>query len=106
VTLDQALRSQKRVDVVKIDAEGAEPRILRGMRRMIERNPEIVIFIEFAPVHLRRAGVEPTAFLDELASMRFSIRQVHDVTGELLPINRDQIASCFSANLSLSRMTA
>ena len=106
VALDAALNAQQRVDVVKIDAEGAEPRILRGMRRIIGRNPGIVIFIEFAPVHLRRAGVEPIHFLDEIASMGLSIRQVDDVTGELRPINRDQIAACFSANLSLSRMAA
>jgi FkbM family methyltransferase len=105
-TLDEALSAQQRVDVVKIDAEGAEPRILRGMRRIIERNPEIVIFIEFAPVHLRRAGVEPTALLDEIGSLGLAIRQVDDVTGELLPINRDRIAACFSANLSLSRIAA
>jgi hypothetical protein len=57
-------------------------------------------------VHLRRAGIEPGAFLDELASMRLSVRRVDDVTGELLAIDREQIVSCFSANLSLSRMPA
>jgi len=104
VTLDEAMSAQTRVDVVKIDAEGAEPRVLHGMRRIIERNPEIVIFIEFAPVHLRRAGVEPASFLDEIASMGLSTRQVDDVTGELRQIDREQILGCFSANLSLSRM--
>jgi FkbM family methyltransferase len=103
VTLDQALAAEPRIDVVKIDAEGAEPLILRGMREVIARSPGIRILMEFAPEHLRRAGVDPAAFLDEIAALGFGIRQVHDETGELLEVSRDRLTGGFSPNLELSR---
>src|SRR5271165_258534 len=49
--LDAALAGEARIDVVKIDAEGSEPTILRGMRRIIQANPQIRIIMEFAPAH-------------------------------------------------------
>lgn len=38
-----------KVDVVKIDAEGAEPLILDGMAETLARNPGIKIVMEFSP---------------------------------------------------------
>lgn len=103
IRLDDVLAGEPRVDVVKIDAEGAEPLILRGMRGILARSPGIRILLEFAPVHLRRAGVDPLAFLDEIASCGFAFRRVHDETGQLIDTARDQLAGVFSANLELSR---
>jgi len=103
VRLDDVLGGEPRVDIVKIDAEGAEPLILRGMQGILARSPGIRILLEFAPVHLRRAGVDPLAFLDEIASCGFEFRRVHDETGQLMDTARDQLAAVFSANLELSR---
>ena len=50
-----------------------QPAIMRGMRGIIERNPNIVIFTEFAPGHLKRAGVEVGAYIDEIRDLGFSI---------------------------------
>jgi len=104
LTLDQILEREPRVDVVKIDAEGSEPLVLRGMRRVVERSPGIRILLEFAPSLLRRAGVEPAAFMDEIAATGFDIRRIHDETGELLEVRREELLSCFSANLELGRV--
>ena len=37
------------VDIVKIDAEGAEPKVLEGMKRMVAENPDIKIVMEWSP---------------------------------------------------------
>jgi len=103
VSLDEVLKDEPRVDVVKIDAEGAEPLILCGMRKIVERSPGIRILMEYAPVHLRRAGVDPGGFLDEIASWGFDVRRIHDETGEPLEASRDQLTAVFSANLELAR---
>lgn len=103
VVLDRVLAGVPRVDVIKIDAEGSEPFVLRGMREILARSPGIRILMEFAPVHLRRAGVDPSAFLDEIASLGFAIRRIHDETGEPLTASRDELISVFSANLDLVR---
>ena len=103
VTLDEALAQEARVDVVKIDAEGAEPMIVRGMARILAGNPAIRILMEFAPGHLRRAGIDPLEWLEELTSLGLAVQRVDDVSGELLSFDRGAAAGCVSWNLFLQR---
>lgn len=56
-----------RVDIVKIDVEGAELRVLYGMRKMIENNPEIKIVCEVHKGQMRRYG-DNWAHLSEFMS--------------------------------------
>jgi len=57
LTLDEALDGFE-PDFVKIDTQGAEPRILRGMARLLERRRDVLACqIEFAPGLLARDGV-------------------------------------------------
>ncbi len=99
VSLDQALAGETHVDVVKIDAEGAEPLILRGMERILKGNPGVRILMEFAPVHLRRAGFEPGAWVEEIQSMGLMIARVDDTTGEQLSISKEELLQAYSLNL-------
>jgi FkbM family methyltransferase len=101
VSLDADLSDLDRVDVVKVDAEGAEPAILRGMMKLIARNPGITIFIEFAPKHLLRAGVEPSSFLTEIRRHGFAITEVVEPTGDTRDVDDDALCNCFSVNLML-----
>ncbi len=45
ITLDSL--ELERVDLIKIDAEGAEPEIWRGMQETLKRNPEITVVMEW-----------------------------------------------------------
>ena len=103
VPLDEALVHEPRIDVIKIDAEGGEPFILRGMARTLAANPEIRIVVEFGPEHLRRAGIEPLQWLEELVSLGLRVQRVDDLSGEPLPLDREGAANCVSWNLLLSR---
>jgi FkbM family methyltransferase len=69
VSLDEAVPD--RADFVKIDVEGAEEAVWRGMQRLIARSPGIGILMEFNP-HRCRA---PQAVLAEMAA-RFPLREV------------------------------
>lgn len=100
-SLDEILATQERVDIVKIDAEGAEPLIVRGMQQVIKRNPKIRILLEFAPVHLKRAGRSPLEVLNEFGSFGFDIRRIDDVNGDLLSVAPGELVEVFSANLQL-----
>jgi FkbM family methyltransferase len=72
VSLDEALRDSS-VDLIKIDTQGAEPRVLAGMRKTVRANrARLACMVEFAPGLLERGGVGVAAFADQLASMQAS----------------------------------
>ena len=69
VSLDEAVPG--RVDFLKIDVEGAEEAVWRGMQRLIARSPGIGIAMEFNPL---RCGDAPGT-LAEMAA-RFPLREI------------------------------
>jgi len=102
VSLDEKIINS-RVDVVKIDAEGAEPFVFRGMKRILSENPKLIIFMEFAAGHLSRAGVDPAAFLEEIRSAGLEFRLVDDRDGSLRAVTPDDLLGGFSPILQLAR---
>ncbi len=103
VVLDQVIPEGQRIDVVKIDAEGAEPAVVRGMVRILERNPDIQLFMEYAPEHIRRAGESAEALLRQLAGMGFRFHVIRDFEGACDAIGMDELLRKESANLLVSR---
>ena len=71
-TADEALAGWPRVDVMKIDAEGAEEGIFRGMRQTIERNPGLTIVMEVNPVRYQ----DPGGFVASIRAAGFPLCQV------------------------------
>lgn len=100
--LDDALAEVRRIDVVKIDAEGAEPAILRGMRGLLTRHRGLRVIVEFAPSLLERAGVAPREFACRLDS-EFRVARVDDLTGELSAIAVEDLLAFESSNLLLEQ---
>jgi hypothetical protein len=59
----------RRVDVIKIDVEGAEARVWRGMQETVRRHKPVITF-EFSPGLLRHTSeVDPAEFLREVQSV-------------------------------------
>ena len=71
VRLDDVIQGS--VDVMKIDAEGSEPFIFEGMRNILERSPNVTIFMEFNVPVLKLAGVEPSNFLRTILDHGFRV---------------------------------
>lgn len=82
VTLDDTIPAGARVDVVKIDVEGAEAAVLRGMQRVVRENPQVVVFAELADEHLRRAGTSSAGFLEEAARLGWRYDVVDTGSGQ------------------------
>lgn len=82
VTLDRVLCDEPRVDVLKMDIEGAEGRALQGMRRLLRRCAPI-IFTEFNPSALRAvSGMAPEHYLDQLRALGYALYVIHRTTGQ------------------------
>lgn len=103
VALDHQFVCNSRVDIVKIDVEGGELYVLQGMKRILTENPSIKLLMEFAPAHLRRAGTEPTALLEEIRSLGFTIQAINEENGETEFRTDEELMESPSINLYLSR---
>lgn len=86
VRLDDVL--PERVDFVKIDAEGSERHILRGLHDTLSRNRDVQAFVEFDP---RREG-EDASFLFEILEQGFRIGVVQ-YDGSSAPTKMEDLLS-------------
>jgi FkbM family methyltransferase len=85
ITLDAFLDGEgwPQVDLVKIDVEGAEVAVLEGMSRLLDRQHDLKLIVEFCPFLLRLVGLLPSALLDKLASLGFAVHIIDDRKGVL-----------------------
>ena len=72
-TLDQFCFD--RCDFLHLDAEGWEPRILRGARSLIEACHPVIV-VELCDKHLRRAGSSEVELIGLLQSFGYVIRSI------------------------------
>ena len=84
-TLDEYLENQgwPKIDLVKIDVEGAEIDVLDGMAELLNKSEEIKLIVEFNPILLASAGVDPFQFLDKPASLGFKAYCIDENKGEI-----------------------
>jgi FkbM family methyltransferase len=88
ITIDQFLPQELAVDLVKIDVEGHEPFVIRGMRETILRSPNIRIFIEFVEGFLAHT-VSVDGFAAEIDALGLHICRVLP-RGRLQQVERGQ----------------
>lgn len=82
-----------RADLIKIDAEGAELDIWRGMSGLFDQaSRPLTIFLEFAAVRY----AQPGAFLDEIMARGFSLGDLSPTEG-IRPRSRAQILAAPAA---------
>lgn len=103
VSLDHHLAHLSHVDVAKIDVEGAEHLVLKGMEGIIARNPHLKIIMEFAPSHLKRAGKDLLEFIQQIRFMGLGIHLIEENSGEILEIGDEDLCNVYSANLLLEK---
>jgi FkbM family methyltransferase len=72
VTIDRLTAGWTQVDFIKIDTEGAEEAVWRGMRQTLQRNPNIVIVLEFGATRYP----DGRAFLQEILNQGFILRAI------------------------------
>jgi len=72
MSLDKILEGRP-VDFIKIDVQGWELEVFRGMEQTLACNPHVKLHFEFWPYGLMKAGCEPTAVLTHLSQRGFSV---------------------------------
>lgn len=102
VRLDTVAPAQ-RMDVVKIDVEGAELDVLAGMSGLIAKNKDLAIVAEFGPEHLKRVGQTPAQWFKAFADAGFKAYMIDEATGAAEPTNAKAAAKVVSANIAFVR---
>ena len=87
--LDEVVGPGERIDLVKIDVEGAEPRVWRGMARVRQDNPRLTIVMEWSSTPFAQTGESEKAFMDEIVSDGFEVSVIEEPAGELAAVPHD-----------------
>ena len=86
--------SHPRVNCIKIDTQGAECDVLAGLAELIAASAtDLVMVIEFSPLHLKKAGTSGRALLDLLAGHEWQMYLMDEAARGLLPLAARQVRS-------------
>jgi FkbM family methyltransferase len=88
VTIDALTRNWPRVDLIKIDVEGAEESVWQGMQRTVADNLRLVVILEF---NVDRYD-DPSSFLGAIEGAGFRLRYI-DHDAEVKDVTVDQLLS-------------
>jgi hypothetical protein len=83
---DALTREWPRVDLIKIDVEGAEQDVWQEMQRTIAQNPRLVVILEFNVDRYQ----DPRAFLEAIELAGFRLRYI-DFDAEVNDVTIDQL---------------
>lgn len=103
IRLDDAIPRGQRLDLVKIDVEGAELDVLAGMARLLKANADIAVIAEYGPSHLRRVGITPKDWMDAFRAQGFIPHVISEVDASCRRATLRDLAKVESVNLAFVR---
>jgi FkbM family methyltransferase len=72
--LDDLLADLPRIDVMKVDVEGAEVHVFTGLEKTLLANPAMTVMFEWSPAQIDDVGDDPGALIDLLDGHGFGFR--------------------------------
>ena len=91
IKLDDFLKKEEKIDIIKMDIQGAEFFAFHGMKEIIEKFPNILIFAEYWVYGLKKMGVNPKEYIDLLESYGFLIYRINSSQACLEKMDYDVI---------------
>ena len=88
--LDALLREKKieTVDLIKIDVQGYEPKVIAGLRETIIASPNLTLLTEFWPQGMTEAGGDANEFLKTLRELGLTLHELKP-DGSLAELKND-----------------
>ena len=105
VRLDDVLRNKK-VDLLKIDAEGSEGKIIDGAKNIIKNNPDIIFMMEWVQSHLLRQGTSPSNLVNFFKSLGFRVWKISKRSEDkkiLVPLSYEELTALTVGDIIVSR---
>ncbi len=101
VRLDEVLGAGPPVDLLRMDAEGSEPLVLKGAEELLRRSPRMRIMMEFSPI-MMGPRVDVPAFTAWLANFGFKAWRVQP-SGALAAVAMADLPKAPHCEIVLSR---
>ena len=76
-TLDKALGDTARLDLIKVDTQGAECAVLLGASGALAHR-DVALIMEYTPRYIRQMGQDPQACLGKLAGAGFAFYEIRE----------------------------
>ncbi len=94
-----------KINFIKIDVEGLEFSVLKGMKNILKNNKKIKILFENMQINTIQAGFTPIEVLNYLTSYDFKLFCLDDRTKKLLHVsnNEEILKLCSSTNNTISK---
>lgn len=97
VVLDDYFKNElDRINLIKMDIQGAEGKALAGMRMLMKRNPSVKLFTEFWPAGMKKCGVTAEAFLRMLQEYHFVFFDIDEVHKRLIKTDVAQLLARYT----------
>lgn len=104
--LDSAIPAGTKIDLIKMDVEGAEIDVLKGSARILAESPNCMIVAECGPSHLRRIGIDINEWFKAFEAFGFDFYTIREPDGLLDRLTIDQVAMQFSLNILFFRSSS
>jgi FkbM family methyltransferase len=101
--LDNVLQGVRRVDVVKIDAGGAELAVLEGMNHVLASHRDIVLIVEYGVPQLQRIGISPVEWFGRFFAHGLALFAFEEQTGAWRQIAEEHAGNLPSTTLAFVR---
>ncbi|HYP39565.1 MAG TPA: FkbM family methyltransferase [Chloroflexia bacterium] len=87
-----------KIDLIKIDVQGAEGKVLRGMHGLLERNKQVRIITEFWPHRLAECGTPSEEFVGTLTAHGFTLYNINEESRQVERITAGELLGAFGGN--------
>ena len=95
-TLDDFFKDkEKRVDIIKMDIQGAEARAFQGAMKVIARNRHIKLITEFYPQALQQSEISAEEYLALLQKHTFKLFNIDEVKRTTKPVTNNQLLASY-----------
>ena len=90
LTIDELLEGNnlKTLDFIKIDVQGYEQKVFKGMKKVIKNSEKLILLTEFWPKGIFQAGENPKDFLRMLRKMEFQLFELKS-NGSLILLKKE-----------------
>ena len=97
IKLDDYLEgiNQRKVDIIKMDVQGAESQVIDGLTKTLHHNTSIKIIMEFWPKGLINMEINPIKFLQKIKTLGFKIAVLDEANEKIIKLSIAEIVeSC------------